>query len=133
MSDETRRVSIFEAVGGSEPLRTLVDAFYDLMEEREEYAGIRALHPADMTGSRDKLFFFLSGWSGGPPLYIQKYGHPRLRARHLPFAIGDAERDQWVACMDEAMEKVGFDAKLRFTLHQAFFQIADFMRNQSVG
>jgi hemoglobin len=105
-------------------------AYIDLMDAEEAFGGVRALHPTDLTGSRDKLFAFLSGWSGGPPLYVQKFGHPRLRARHLPFSIGEAERDAWIACMERAMEDEGLDARLRFSLRQTFFQIADFMRNR---
>ena len=80
--------------------------------------------------SREKLFLFLSGWFGGPDLYVQKYGHPRLRARHLPFSTGIEERDQWIYCMRQAMSDVGLDARLQEELHQAFFRTADFMRNK---
>lgn len=100
------------------------------MGERPEFARLRAFHPASTKVSREKLYLFLSGWSGGPPLYVERYGHPKLRARHLPFAIGETERDEWVACMARAMEEVGLDRKLRFKLHQLFFGVADFMRNQ---
>jgi truncated hemoglobin YjbI len=84
-------------------VRALVDRFYDLMDLEPAYAGIRALHPPTLDGSRDKLFWFLCGWLGGPNHYIERFGHPRLRARHLPYAIGIAERDQWMACMLQAM------------------------------
>ena len=122
---------IFDEIGGAEPLRALVDRFYDLMDEREEFATLRTLHPADLAGSREKLYLFLSGWTGGPPLYIQKHGHPRLRARHLPFSIGERERDEWVACMRLAMRDRELDARLEARLAQAFFQVADFMRNRA--
>ena len=95
--------SIYETIGGEQRLRALVDRFYDLMDSAPEAAGIRALHPEDLTESRNKLFWFLSGWSGGPPMYIERFGHPRLRARHLPFSIGEAERDQWLWCMNHAL------------------------------
>ncbi|PUB83406.1 MAG: hypothetical protein DBP02_11905 [gamma proteobacterium symbiont of Ctena orbiculata] len=80
--------------------------------------------------SREKLFLFLSGWLGGPDLYVEKYGHPRLRARHLPFSIGIEERDQWIYCMREALSAMDLDAKLQEELNQAFFRTADFMRNR---
>lgn len=120
----------YELLGGEAVLRRLVDAFYDLMDSDPRFAGIRALHPPDLEGSRDKLFMFLSGWLGGPPLYTDEFGHPMLRARHLPFAIGETERDQWMACMAQAMEELGVDELLRLQLHGALFKTADWMRNR---
>ncbi|MEY2632930.1 MAG: hypothetical protein RIR00_1584, partial [Pseudomonadota bacterium] len=102
----------------------------ELMATVPQFAGIRAMHPEDLKSSRDKLFMFLSGWFGGPDLYVQNIGHPMLRARHLPFAIGSAERDQWVACMVLAMEDIGVPEALRQALVQQFFNTADFMRNK---
>lgn len=123
--------TFYETIGGQDALRALVDRFYDLMDTMPEAAGIRALHPPDLAGSREKLFMFLSGWMGGPPLYIERHGHPRLRARHLPFSIGEAERDQWLWCMNRAMEETVADELLRVQLTRSFAQIADFMRNQA--
>jgi hemoglobin len=122
--------SSYALLGGAEALRTLVDRFYDLMELEPAYAVIRALHPGSLEGSRDKLYAFLSGWLGGPDLYRQRFGHPRLRARHLPYAIGIAERDQWLACMAQAMAECGVDAALAERLAAAFFNTADWMRNR---
>ncbi|MFO0464897.1 MAG: group II truncated hemoglobin, partial [Burkholderiales bacterium] len=96
----------YELLGGEATVRRLVDAFYDQMDEDPDFFGIRKLHPASLAASRDKLYMFLTGWLGGPPLYTSEFGHPRLRARHLPFAIGEAERDQWMACMAKALEVV---------------------------
>ena len=124
-------VSVFEALGGEPALRRLVDAFYDGMDTMPAYTGIRALHPADLSGSRDKLFWFLCGWSGGPDHYIERFGHPRLRARHLPFPIGVTERDQWLNCMSQALAQCGVGASLQQRLMQAFFGTADWMRNQA--
>ena len=123
--------TIFEMVGGEGKVRELVDRFYDLMDTRPEAAGIRALHPPDLQSSREKLFLFLVGWMGGPPLYVQQYGHPRLRARHLPFPIGESERDQWLRCMKQALEEVVEKELLRVQLYQSFAQLADFMRNKA--
>jgi hemoglobin len=125
---EQRRA--FDALGGETALRTLVDRFYDLMDLEPAYAGIRTLHPPALDGSRDKLYWFLCGWTGGPDLYQQRFGHPRLRARHLPFAIGIAERDQWMACMDQAMGECGIEPALRERLAAALFNTADWMRNR---
>lgn len=120
----------YDWVGGEERVRALVDRFYDLMELEPAYAELRALHPTTMEGSRDKLHWFLCGWLGGPNHYIDRFGHPMLRARHLPFAIGIKERDQWLACMDRAMREVALDAALIARLREAFFGTADWMRNK---
>ena len=117
-------------IGGEPVLARLCDRFYGLMAETPRFAELRALHPEDLQGSRDKLFMFLSGWLGGPDLFVQNFGPPRLRARHMPFAIGTRERDQWVACMLLAMEEVGIAEPMRERLLQSFFKTADFMRNQ---
>jgi hemoglobin len=121
--------TLYESIGGEKPLRALVDRFYDLMATMPEAAGVRELHPEDLAGSREKLFQFLSGWSGGPELYRQAHGHPKLRARHMPFPIGTSERNQWLLCMLRAIEAEGLSKELRIELMQAFTQIADFMRN----
>ena len=120
----------FQQLGGEPAVRALVDRFYDLMDLEPAYAGIRRLHPQSLDGSRDKLHWFLCGWLGGPDLYIQRFGHPRLRARHLPYAIGLAERDQWLACMMSAMVEQQVDPALAERLAQSFFGTADWMRNQ---
>jgi hemoglobin len=120
----------FERLGGESGVRALVDRFYDLMDLEPAFAGIRALHPTTLDDSRDKLFWFLCGWLGGPNHYIERFGHPRLRARHLPYAIGIAERDQWMACMGLAMQEQGIDEALATRLAQAFFGTADWMRNK---
>ncbi len=111
-------------------MRALVDRFYDLMELEADFAGVRALHPQSLDGSRDKLFWFLCGWLGGPDLYAHRFGHPMLRARHLPYAIGVRERDQWMACMTMAMQDCALDTGLAERLVQSFFGTADWMRNK---
>jgi hemoglobin len=120
----------FDTLGGETGVRTLVDRFYDLMDLEPAYAGIRTLHPAALDGSRDKLFWFLCGWLGGPNHYIDRFGHPMLRARHLPYAIGTSERDQWMACMIQAMEETKVDPALAQRLAESFFGTADWMRNR---
>jgi hemoglobin len=120
----------FEWVGGEEAVRRLVDRFYDLMDLEPAYKALRALHPTTMEGSRDKLFWFLCGWLGGPQYFIEKFGHPRLRMRHMPFAIDKQARDQWLACMKQAMIELEMDPVLILRLEESFFQTADFMRNQ---
>lgn len=120
----------FEWIGGEGQVRALVDRFYDLMELEPAYKELRDAHGSSLQDARDKLFWFLCGWLGGPDHYQQRFGHPRLRMRHMPFSIGILERDQWLACMDQAMGDVGVDAKLRSRLGQSFFQTADWMRNR---
>ena len=120
----------FEWIGGEEKVRALVDRFYDLMDLEPGYQELRQAHGSSLQDARDKLFWFLCGWLGGPDHYQQRFGQPRLRMRHMPFSIGILERDQWLACMDQAMGDVGVDEKLRSRLGQSFFQTADWMRNR---
>ena len=129
-SDAVPPPSAFELIGGAGKLRELVDRFYDLMDLEPDFAGIRAMHPPSLDGSRDKLYWFLSGWTGGPSLYIEQFGHPRLRARHLPYAIASGERDQWLRCMAWAMQEARLEETLQLRLMQSFYQTADWMRNQ---
>src|SRR5689334_9360875 len=121
--------SLYEMIGGETGLRALVNRFYDLMESSIEADKIRSFHPKNLKGSREKLFMFLSGWSGGPQLYIERFGHPRLRMRHMPFSIGMVERDQWLWCMNKALEQSGLDPRVVEFLKSRFAETADFMRN----
>ncbi|MCS6786001.1 MAG: group II truncated hemoglobin [Thiobacillaceae bacterium] len=121
----------YQRIGGEPKVRALVERFYQLMDELPEAWEIRRLHPADLTHSRQKLFEFLSGWMGGPQLFVEKYGHPMLRRRHLPFPIGTRERDQWLMCMRAALDDVVEDARLREELYAAFVRVADHMRNRA--
>lgn len=121
----------YERLGGEQALRQLVDRFYALMDSEPEFYGVRKLHPVDLASSNEKLFMFLSGWLGGPPLYARKIGHPMLRARHLPFPIGSAERDQWLACMRKALEERAIEPpEFREWLMTQFYGTADWMRNK---
>ncbi len=120
----------YDQIGGGSAVRELVDRFYDYMDALPEVAPLRALHAKSLRVSREKLVLFLSGWLGGPSLYIEKYGHPRLRARHLPFPIGTAERDQWLLCMQRALDDMELDSDLTQQLTEAFQRTADHMRNR---
>ena len=124
------QVTLFESLGGELGLRALVDRFYDLMDLEPAYAELRTLHPTTLEGSHDKLFWFLCGWTGGPDHYIARFGHPRLRARHMPFPIGIRERDQWMACMVQAMQEQGVEPALAARMGEALFNTADWMRNR---
>jgi hemoglobin len=125
------QMTFYQALGGTENIRNLVERFYDIMDSDPKAAGIRAMHKPDLTEAREKLFMFLTGWTGGPQLYIERYGHPMLRARHLPFPIGEDERDQWIYCMIRAMHDSGVDEKLMIRLAEALWDVADHMRNKS--
>ena len=123
------RISIYELIGGEAGLRSLVDRFYDLMDSSPEASKVRSFHATSLKRSREKLFMFLSGWSGGPQLYVEKFGHPRLRMRHLPFSIGTVERDQWLWCMYKALDESQIDLQVVEFLKVRFAETADFMRN----
>jgi len=123
-------VSLYELIGGEAGLKSLVNRFYDLMDSSPEAKKVRAIHPSELTQSREKLFMFLSGWSGGPALYVEKYGHPRLRQRHMPFPIGRAERDEWLWCMNKALDESQLDAQVIEYLKGRFTEIANSMQNR---
>ena len=128
--DQDNSPTLFEIIGGEVRLRELVDRFYDLMDLEPRFADLRAMHPPSLDGSRDKLFWFLCGWSGGPNHFIERFGHPRLRARHLPFSIASKERDDWLRCMAQAMHELDMPQALQERLMTSFFQTADWMRNR---
>ena len=120
----------YELIGGEAAIQGLVDRFYFFMDTLPEADGIRKMHAASLSGARSKLFKFLSGWLGGPDLFVQEYGHPRLRQRHFPFAIGVSERDQWMLCMNKALDEMPMDANFRENLRQSLQQLATHMINQ---
>jgi hemoglobin len=130
-TSEQPQQTLYDLIGGDAIVRDLVDRFYDLMDLEPDFAVLRAMHPPSLDGSRDKLYHFLSGWTGGPDLYTSRYGNAFLRARHLPFAIGTSARDQWLLCMVLAMQQLGFEEEKQDVLLQAFFRTADWMRNKS--
>ena len=126
---ETTTSTIYEALGGADGIHRLVDRFYELMDELPEAYAARRIHPESLAGANESLFEFLSGWFGGPNLYIEKKGHPRLRRRHLPYAIGPTERDEWMLCMRTALTEQVADEPLRAGLLKAFADMADHMVN----
>ena len=127
---EQQQATPYEAIGGDAGIRQLVNRFYDLMDTSPEAATIRRLHAASLKASREKLYMYLTGWTGGPPIYVDKYGHPRLRARHLPFHISSRERDEWLWCMDRALDEQPMPEELRGFLREKLHALADHMRNQ---
>ena len=124
-----KMMTLYEVLGREPGIRKLVDRFYDLMETEETARTILALHPPDLSESREKTYLFLVGWSGGPPVYVQKFGHPRLRARHLPFAIDSAARDAWMHCMSKALREQLPDPDVCAQIEAGFWRLANHMRN----
>lgn len=131
MEQITHRISHYQRIGGEAGVRALVQCFYRLMDELPESYGIRKMHAPQLDGAADKLFKFLSGWLGGPQLFVQEFGEPFLRRRHFPFAIGNSERDQWMLCMNRALTETVADVALREELSAALAKLADHMRNQA--
>lgn len=129
--DTAAPVSVFDAIGGEARVRELVDRFYDLMDLDPDLSALRAAHGPSLDRARDHLFWFLCGWMGGPDHYVERFGHPRLRMRHMPFKIGTRERDEWVLCMGRAMQDIGVPEPLAERLLGSFFNTADWMRNQN--
>ena len=126
MSEQTP----YEFFGGEAVIRRLVERFYELMDTLPEAWVIRKIHQEDLASARQKLFEYFSGWLGGPALYEAKYGHPRMRARHMPFAIGEAERDAWLLCMAQAFDEVLPPSPERDAFWQRIVGLADWMRNR---
>ena len=121
----------YSRIGGEPAVRLLVKRFYELMDTLPEAYGIRKLHASDLSSAEEKLFMFLCGWLGGPQLYVEKFGHPKLRARHLPFPIGSDQAAQWMLCMRQAMAEVIADDALRATLDKSLDDLAQHMRNRN--
>lgn len=121
----------YERIGGEVAVRKLCQTFYQIMCDTPQTSLIRAIHPDNIQISEEKLYLFLTGWLGGPPLYTDLYGHPRLRSRHMPFSIGDEERDQWLYCMAQALKTMDLDELLAQQLMGSFAQTADFMKNRA--
>lgn len=127
MNEET----LYLRLGAAEGLRRLVQRFYALMDELPDARAVRVMHPPDLARSEDSLFKFLSGWFGGPPLYMQERGHPRLRMRHMHWRIGRDERDAWMRCMRQALSEQVADESLRRGIEQAFGEMATHLINHA--
>ena len=126
----TTKQSAYDYIGGDAVIRRLVDCFYDYMDRLPEVATLRAMHPADLAESRDKLYWFMTGWLGGPQMFMERRGHPRLRARHMPFAVDTAARDAWMLCMRKAVADVITIPDANEYLIEPLARLADHMRNQ---
>ena len=123
-------ITLYEAIGGDTAVRALTRRFYELMDTLPEAARCRAIHPPDLAGSEEKLYEYLTGWLGGPPLYTQKRGHPMLRRRHFVAPIGPAERDEWLLCFVRALEETVPSEGLRTIILEPVTRLAHHMQNQ---
>ena len=115
---------------GEDGIRQLSNTFYDIMDTLPEAAGIRAMHAQDLSPMKEKLAEYLTGWMGGPPRYADKYGTVCMTTPHEPYHIGPDERDQWLLCMDRALEQTGASEELIDMLKVPMFRIADAVRNK---
>lgn len=127
----TPQVTPYQLIGGEDATRRLANRFYDIMATAPEAAELYAIHPLPLDAIREKFYEFLSGWLGGPALFEQKYGHPRLRARHMPFSVNPTLRDQWMFCMNSALAEVVADKTLRAGLSEALGHLATHMINSA--
>ncbi|MBE9559338.1 MAG: group II truncated hemoglobin [Proteobacteria bacterium] len=124
--------SLYFRLGGEVALRDFVDYLYDFMDAAPEVVHVRKMHQADLSHARDRLFMFLSGMLGGPPLYVEAFGHPRLRRKHLHFKIGNKERDQWLLCAQHAVDQLDVAGRLRGELMTDLTVMANHLRNKDV-
>lgn len=123
------QISLYQMLGGEAPLRRLTRRMYELMATLPEAKAARDVHPPDLAGSEQKFFEFMSGWLGGPQLFVERHGAPMLRRRHFVAKIGEAERDAWLLCFELALDETVANAKLRETLREPIRRLADHMRN----
>ena len=122
--------SPYDMIGGAAAVRRIVNRFYDIMDSDPAASGIRAMHANDLSPMRDRLFEFLSGWLGGPPLYFKRPDHKCIVSAHRPFAIGEQERDEWMMCMRRAMEDCGVSEEVRTMLDKPFLRMCEAFRNR---
>ncbi|MBE0469681.1 MAG: group II truncated hemoglobin [Methyloprofundus sp.] len=126
---QSEPVTPYALMGGEPAILSLVDRFYFYMDTLPEAREVRAIHQADLSSAKSKLFKFLSGWLGGPDLFVQAFGHPRLRQRHFPFQVTEQGRDQWILCMNKALYDVAMPDELRKNIKQALQDLATHMIN----
>lgn len=129
-NDGEKTITLYEAIGGDQAVRALTRRFYALMDSLPEAARCRAVHPPDLSGSEEKLYEYLTGWLGGPPLYTDKRGHPMLRRRHFAAPIGPAERDEWLLCFTRALDETIAGDGLRRIILEPVTRLAHHMQNR---
>lgn len=129
MSNE-ETITLYEAIGGDEAVKRLVRRFYELMDSLPEARHVRATHPESLARAEDRLYDYLTGWLGGPPVYVEKYGHPRLRSRHFVASIGKVEVEEWLLCFDRALDDTVSHPKLREIIREPITRLAWHMQNR---
>lgn len=140
MADESKKgeggseggetVSLYTAIGGEPVVEKLVARFYELMDTLPEAKACRDIHPPSLEGSAQKLFLYLTGWLGGPPLYTDRFGHPMLRRRHFVAPIGPEEREGWLLCFNRALDETIYDPRLREMIREPATRLAMHMQNK---
>lgn len=128
--NEPSRMTPYHLLGGEEGVRRLATAFYDVMTELPQAEDIRRMHAENLDEIKQKLFEYLSGWMGGPRLYLEKYGTVCLTGPHKPYAINADHRDQWLLCMDQALERIEASEEVKAMLKEPMFGLADLIRNR---
>ena len=128
----TEYATPYQALGEA-GIRRLVDAFYDIMDEHAGATHIRAMHARDLAPMKEKLGDYLVGWMGGPPVYASRHGSVCMTTPHEPYAIGPRERDEWLLCMEQALERIEAEASVKDMLKEPLFRIADAVRNKEVS
>lgn len=123
-------ITLYEAIGGDATVRALTRRFYELMDTLPEAARCRAVHPVSLRNSEAKLYDYLTGYLGGPPIYVEKYGHPRLRSRHFAAPIGPRETEEWLLCFRRALDETVANPKLRDIIWPPVERLAHHMRNK---
>ena len=123
-------ITLYQAIGGDETVKALAHRFYQLMDTLPEARHVRAVHPPSLAGSEEKFYEYLTGYLGGPPLYTDKRGHPRLRSRHFVAEIGPVERDEWLLCFRQAMDETIANPKLRDIIWPPIERLAFHMQNK---
>ncbi|MBQ4851294.1 group II truncated hemoglobin [Pseudoalteromonas sp. MMG012] len=128
--DPTPEKTPYEIIGGEQGARALANRFYDIMASDPYAKPLYDMHPQPLDRIRQVFFEFLSGWLGGPDLFAEKYGHPKLRQRHMPFPIDTALKDQWMHCMNKSLDIEIDNPLLREGLRNSLDQLAGHMINQ---
>lgn len=121
--------SLYELIGGAQGLEQLVKAYIDVLRTRPEAQHLRSLYPDNLDHYELRMIEFLSGWLGGPALYLERHGMPMLREKHRGMPIDAQVRDEWMFCMRLALEKTIQDNDLRVTLEGAFWRMADSLKH----
>jgi len=129
-SNPTNPLTAYQVIGEAAGIARLVERFYLIMDTDPRAQAVRAVHGPSLKEASEKLQDFLSGWLGGPPQFMLKYGHPRMRMRHMNFAIGEKEKEEWLYCMNKAMEEVGLPPELIANLQGPFHDLAEKIKNK---